>query len=256
MLSENDTVNVLDHGYVKFIESWGSDQRIVEAARMSTHKGFEGWGQPHDIECPYFHEPLKKKPCLRCGGFKGDEGLLTYLWDHKHASPFEQGGLTFEIQAPIAVFREWHRHRTQGYNELSGRYTSIPDFNYLPTVERCMVVNGANKQANGIDGAEPLTREAVQSWLSELDASYALAEQVYQKGLRIGIPKEVARFPVPVGRYSRMRATANLRNWLAFCTLRMGSDAQWEIRQFANVVGSMIEQSFPRVWNIYSSTPR
>ena len=247
---------VLDQGYVKFIESWGSDQRIVESARMSTHKGFEGWGMPHDVECPLFHEPLKKKPCPRCGGRRGDEGLLSYLWEHKHASPFEQAGMTIEIQAPIFVFREWHRHRTQSYNELSGRYTVIPDFNYMPTVERCMVVNGTNTQANGIDGAEPLTHEAVLDWLSDLEASYLLAEQVYQKGLRIGIPKEVARCPVPVARYSRMRASANLRNWLAFCTLRKGADAQWEIRQYADVAGSMIESLFPRVWSIYSSASR
>ena len=35
-----DTIKVLDHGYVKLIASMGSDEAIVEAARMSTGRGF------------------------------------------------------------------------------------------------------------------------------------------------------------------------------------------------------------------------
>ena len=92
---------VLDHGYVRLVETWGSDERIVEAARMSTGGGFRGWPQ--------------------------DEKLLRYLWDHKHASPFEMAGFVVEVKAPLFVFREWHRHRTQSYNELSGRYVAMPD---------------------------------------------------------------------------------------------------------------------------------
>ena len=53
---------------------------------------------------------------------------------------------------------------------------------------------------------------------------------------------------MPVGHYTRMRASANLRNWLAFLTLRMDLKAQWEIRQFANAVGQCIERYFPETW--------
>lgn len=83
------------------------------------------------------------------------------------------------------------------------------------------------------------------------------AERVYQSGLRRGIPKEVARLPIPVGRYSRMRASVNLRNWLAFLTLRSdhvpsGRAAQWEVRQFANAVGDLIAGAFPRSWALFA----
>jgi len=87
-----DQIKVLDHGYIKLVESWGSDERIIEAARMSTEKGFLGWGTP-------------EKP--------GDEKLLGYLYKNKHMTPFEMSGWIIEVQAPIFVFREWHRHRTQ-----------------------------------------------------------------------------------------------------------------------------------------------
>ncbi len=63
------------------------------------------------------------------------------------------------------------------------------------------------------------------------------------------IPKELARLVLPVGRYSRMRASANLRNWMLFLTLRSdrvltGSSAQWEIRQSANVVHDILREIF------------
>src|SRR6185312_5363267 len=130
-----DKVSLLDHGYLLHIESWGSDERIIEAARMSTDKGFLGWGpivkcrQCDDLfdaperDCP---NPAGSQPLHDCGRgghwFEekpGDEKLLSYLWKNKHATPFEMTGMTIEVQAPIFVFREWHRHRTQSYNEMS-----------------------------------------------------------------------------------------------------------------------------------------
>ena len=221
---------ILDHGYLQLVETWGSDERIIEAARMSTDKGFLGWGTPE--------EP-------------GDERLLAYLMKNRHDTPFEMAGLIVEVQAPIFVFREWHRHRTQAFNELSARYTPLPDMNYMPTAERCLVVNGANKQANNSQGSRELTHDAAIFWLEQLNALYVQAEDVYRLGLEFGIPKELARLPVPVARYSRMRASANLRNWLAFLTLRQAPNAQYEIRVFANALGEIIAEKFPRTWELF-----
>ena len=221
---------ILDHGYLQLVETWGSDERIIEAARMSTDKGFLGWGTPE--------EP-------------GDERLLAYLMKNRHDTPFEMAGLVIEVQAPIFVFREWHRHRTQAFNELSARYTPLPDMNYMPTAERCLVVNGANKQANNSPGSRELTHDAAIFWLEQLKTLYVQAEDVYRLGLEIGIPKELARLPVPVARYSRMRASANLRNWLAFLTLRQAPNAQYEIRVFANALGEIIAEKFPRTWELF-----
>ena len=147
--------SLLDHGYVRLIETWGSDERIVEAARMSTGGGFRGW--------------------------PGDEKLLRYLWDHKHASPFEMAGMVLEVRAPLMVFREWHRHRTQSYNELSGRYVAMPDDDYAPTLDRVMASQSiTNRQAQG-SGAE-LTEGDAHAWLDELGALYDHAQRVYAAG--------------------------------------------------------------------------
>ena len=260
-----ERVDLLDHGYIQLIEYWGSDIRIIESARMSTDKGFLGWEPEvryqcetcnyryetddeieHVIDCPNGHGRLPYKLVHR-----GDERLLSYLYKNHHTTPFEMAGITVEVQAPIVVFREWHRHRTQSYNELSARYTPLPDLNYVPTPERCLQVHGTNKQAGAVKGSEQITTPRAMQWLAELESLYRHAQEVYDLGLQMGIPKEVARLPVPVGRYSRMRASGNLLNWLRFLTLRQDEKAQWEIRQYANEVARIIEWCFPRTHRLY-----
>jgi thymidylate synthase (FAD) len=278
-----ESLPVLDHGYVKYIEHWGSDERIIESARMSTNKGFLGWERESHWVCPKCGYLLVNSyepegyfpPCPACPGWPasppilqydkgssrpGDKKLLAYLYKNHHDTPFEFAGLVIEVQAPLMVFREWHRHRAQSYNEMSARYTPLPDVNYRPTPERCLMVSSTNKQA-GAASDNQLTHEQVLDWLDLLDAVYCHAEEVYKVGLEIGIPKELARLPVPVGRYSRMRAHANLRNWLAFLTLRSdlvpsGKYAQFEIRQFANAVGAIIQDCFPRTYELFVGTGR
>lgn len=244
-------IELLDHGYIEFIESWGSDERIIEAARMSTSKSFQGWGPKHADQCEFSGVSWTAgQSCPHGCATPGDEKLLAYLWNNKHATPFEMAGLIIEVQAPIFVFREWHRHRTQSYNELSARYTPLPDMNYMPEVQRLMMAGGANKQASSLSG-ETLTEVGAADWLEGLEELYAQVESHYRRGLQMGVPKELARVIVPVGRYSRMRASANLRNWLGFLTLRMAPAAQYEIRQYANAVGSLIERTFPRTWELF-----
>lgn len=257
---------VLDHGYVELVESWGSDERIVEAARMSTAKGFLGWG-PKCSNCQLQRSRIisetrapNSKPCPGCGAqcktVAGDEKLLKHLWSNRHATPFEMAGMTIEVKAPIMVFREWHRHRTQSYNEMSARYVPLPDENYIPSMWR--VLNGANtkttnKQAQNVNGKVLAPQDALD-WLASLAEVYAQAQRVYERGLELGVPKELARLPVPVARYSVMRASANLRNWIGFLQLRKHKAAQWEIRQYADVVAQLIARQFERVHKVARSS--
>lgn len=247
---------VLDHGYLGLVEYWGSDERIVEAARMSTSKGFQGWGPKPCPRCEDREVIGPESPCPACKGsgkVPGDERLLAYLWKNGHTSPFEQAGFTVEVKAPIFVFREWHRHRTQSYNEMSGRYVALPDENYFPTVERCLLDGGMNKQAQSLPGAV-LGGVHAEGWLQELRKLYDRIEDHYQLGLALGLPKELARLPVPVARYSKMRSSANLWNWLRFLKLRCASNAQWEIRQYADAVALLVEQLYPRTWELFKES--
>jgi thymidylate synthase (FAD) len=247
--------NVLDHGFLKLVESWGNEERIIEAARMSTGKGFLGWG-PRCAKCGHTFD-LRTQHCdlLWCCGEEtkpGDEKLLRFLWENKHATPFEMAGLTIEVQAPIFVFREWHRHRVPfSYNEMSARYTPLPDVNYVPSIERLMINSKTNKQAGTIPGAEELTEDTAGVFQFAIMEMYRQQEALYQAGLKAGVPKELARVHLPVGRYSRMRASANLRGWLNFIALRSAPGAQYEIRQYSDTLGRLVGDLFPRTWAIF-----
>jgi thymidylate synthase (FAD) len=253
-------MKILDYGYLELVESWGSDERIIEAARMSTGKGFLGWG-PKGWECHHTGCGWKTGDvdhpgrCPQCNdglySILGDEKLLRYLWANKHHTPFEMAGLTIEVQAPIFVFREWHRHRVPfSYNEMSARYAPLPDLNYMPTLERFALTGGPSKQSQSLGGRifDPKTAHLAQQ---AIDRVYKLAQTEYEAMLESGVSKELARIVLPVGRYSRMRASANLRGWLNFLTLRMPAAAQYEIRAYAEALSETIATLFPRTHALF-----
>jgi thymidylate synthase (FAD) len=224
-------IQLLDHGYVKLIKVYGTDESIIEAARMSTDGGFVSW------------EPYEDHP-------KGDLGLLTHLWKNRHYTPFEMAGMIIEVQAPIMVFREWHRHRTQSYNEMSGRYVVLPDLYYIPSIERLMAGKQSTKNKQG--STEGISEEKAREMQELITYSTECSRVNYDILINAGLSKELSRTILPVNQYSRMRASANLRNWLAFLDLRMAPNAQWEIRQYANVVARLIEDLFPRTYALFS----
>lgn len=243
-------------GSVALIETYGSDQRIVEAARMSTGKGFLGWrGCPEHPVGAGEVWPADEPVCPSCGCdvSPGDERLLRYLWTHRHTTPFEMAGAIFEIKAPLFVFREWHRHRTQSYNEFSARYAQMPDQHYVPSLERLRAVTTANKQAQSVAGPAP--DRALGGWRLELQRLQSLVYAHYEEGLTLGVPKEIARVNTPVARYSTMRVASNLLNWTRFLGLRNHPAAQWEIQQYAIEVARVLRQQFPRTMALVDERP-
>lgn len=246
-------MNVLDHGYVRFIEAWGTGEAgkpeaviglpgpswdhecgIIEAARQSTQGSFRGW--------------------------ETDQKLLASLFNNRppHAGPFEFAGMVIEVQAPLFVFREWHRHRTQSYNEMSARYAPLPNLYYQPALSNVLdraarAQTTKNKQLQSMPRAEMLSSEEIAAWVKEDEYLAEKLEAHYQHGLRIGVPKELARKKMPVDHYSRMRACANLRNWLAFMTLRCEEGVQWETQQYAWAVAQAIQAVFPRTSALWAT---
>jgi Predicted alternative thymidylate synthase len=387
-MERGHTIQVLDHGYVKLVDYMGSDEAIIESARMSTNKGFVNWEE--------------------------DYSLLEYLYANAHLTPFESGGeMAIEVQAPIMVFREWHRHRTQcltadteiyfsmpkdgdkykppvykmtikelfeawqanperimkmelccfnedkkifettqiidvvksgykpiwkivlednkvlraskyhriftdmgwlrlhevikkqaniicqnisnvfegeyeidyrarkiktvdilkeaqtydiavsgpfhnfvaqgmvvhnSYNELSARYTQMPNIHYVPAPDRVKKQSKSNKQGTS---NEAINLGSVEVFLDTVAEHQTLVYGAYEEALIEGIARETARINTPVSRYSRMRAKTDLRNWLGFLNLRMRSNAQYEIRQYANAVASLIKEIWPKTYSLF-----
>jgi thymidylate synthase (FAD) len=203
----HERISCLDHGFVRLVDSMGSDLSISRAARVSYDAA---WRAGEDE--------------------KSDARLINYLWKNGHTSPFEAVTLTFEVKAPIFVFRQWHRHRTWSYNELSARYRELPEEFYIPDASLIGVQSADNKQMRVV-GDDPTTDRNLQ--VEMVRAHCQDAFELYRQLLAEGWPRELARSVLPVNTYSHMFATVNLLNLFRFLSLRDHEHAQLEIRVFA-----------------------
>ena len=145
-----------------------------------------------------------------------DRGLINYLMRDRHGSPFEHNSMTFYVQAPIFVFREFMRHRIASYNEESGRYRELRPVFYVPAPERKLVQVGKPGAYDFIDGT-PEQTEIVDEATREASA-HAFA--AYQRMLDAGVAREVARIVLPLNTYSSMYVTMNARSLMNFLSLR------------------------------------
>jgi thymidylate synthase (FAD) len=217
-----DRIDVLDHGHVRLVDSMGSDLSIVRAARVSYDAAW------------------------RAGEDQGsDARLIRYLWKNHHTSPFEAVTLTFEVKAPIFVFRQWHRHRTWSFNELSARYRELPEEFYVPKPEDIGQQSASSKQARDVDEISEDQRRARMIDVSAIRIACASAFAAYRYLLDRGVPRELARSVLPVATYSHMFATVDLLNLMKFLTLRCHPHAQHEIRVYAEAMRDLVRPIVP-----------
>lgn len=230
-VSKGPMVLCLDHGYVRLVDSMGADLSVVRAARVSYDAAW------------------------RAGEDQGsDKRLINYLWKNHHTSPFEAVTFTFEVKAPIFVFRQWHRHRTWSYNELSARYRELPTEYYLPDPTLIGVQSKDNKQARDITdtGTEAAVARIIE--VGQLKEACENAFTLYNQLLAAGWPRELARSVLPVNTYSHMFATVDLLNLFKFLTLRCDSHAQYEIRVYAEAMLELIKPIVPACVEAWMST--
>jgi thymidylate synthase (FAD) len=199
----------------------GNDLSIVRAARVSYDAAW------------------------RTGEDEGaDEKLIRYMMKNRHTSPFEAVSLTFEIKAPIFVFRQWHRHRTWSYNEVSARYAPLPEEYYVPAPEKVGVQSKDNKQMRDLQEAAGVTDEDI-GFINDLQAHSGRGFELYKFHLDKGVPRELARCFLGLNTYSHMFASVNLHNLFHFLRLRLHSHAQYEIRVYAEAMLDIITPMLP-----------
>ena len=193
-----------NQGFVELIDVMGDDYSVINAARVS-----------------YDGDQSERPP-------EKDYKLLKYLLKNNHTSPFEHVSMTFHVKAPIFVARQWMRHRTWSYNEISARYTKLEDGWYEPKFWRGQASH--NKQmSDGLADNQPHLRE-VYKWT--MDA----ANHAYEELINNGASREQARMILPVSMFTRYYATTNLHNFLRFVHLRDHEHAQPEIREYASAM--------------------
>jgi len=223
-----DRVDVLDHGFVRLVDHMGGDLSIVRAARVSYDAAW------------------------RAGENEGsDAKLIRYLWRNKHTSPFEAVEFQFEVMAPIFVFRQWHRHRTWSFNEMSARYKELPETFYVPSAEMIGKQSLSNKQGRLVEQWDGATIARRREQVVDYKAQCERAFDAYRDLLDEGWPRELARAILPVSTYSHMFAKVNLRNLLGFLDLRLDPHAQYEIRAYAEAIVTLIEPVVPVAFTVW-----
>lgn len=222
MLHELDERFVLDHGHVRLVDMMGDDLAIVRSARVSYNAEW------------------------RTGEDEGkDEKLINYLVKNKHTSPLECVQFTFDIKCPMFVARQWMRHRTWSYNEVSARYTELPEEYYLPDTSLIGVQSKSNKQMREIWDNDPFSLAKNKEMVTAMDDHCKNAFKLYKDLLEKGMPRELARGVLPMNTYTHFFATVDLHNLMHFLKLRLHEHAQYEIRVYAEAMAGIIRQYVP-----------
>lgn len=207
-MTEPKPIKLLNHGSIQLVESMGSDLSIVRAARTS-----------------YAAE-------WRTGEDEGKDGkLIDYLVKNYHTSPLEAVTLTFDVVLPLFVARQWMRHRTMSYSEISGRYAELPEVYYIPEISTITTQSVNNKQQR-TDEVLP-SAEAIQAVIADQCAECFKA---YRALLAKGCPRELARGVLPLNTFTHFFCTVNLLNLAKFIKLRSHSHAQMEIRVYSDAM--------------------
>lgn len=224
---QNNLVNVLDKGYVRFVDKMGTDLNVVNAARVS-----------FDKESRDFNDK--------------DERLLAFLVRENHTAPFRHAVLSFEVYAPLFVARQWWKHVVGGehnennldpflaWNESSRRYVTENEEFYIPSEWRGKPEN--NKQGS----LGPVSETIGAGFKIALDKHVSDSVELYRRAMVSGIAPEQARLFLPANAlYVRWRWTSSLQGVMHFLKLRDDSHAQWEIQQYAKAVKSISKEHFP-----------
>ncbi|MDA3861382.1 MAG: FAD-dependent thymidylate synthase [Melioribacteraceae bacterium] len=213
---------VLDDGFVRVVDYLGSDESIVQAARVSYGKGTKQISQ--------------------------DRGLIRYLLRHRHTTPFEMCEIKLHIRIPMDAWRQWIRHRTANVNEYSTRYSLAIESAQTTNSDQWRMQATDNKQgSSGLFDTE-LGKEMTEDerFLHEK------SREIYNKRVEQGVAREQARKDLPLSTYTEAYWKIDLHNLLHFLELRMEGNAQLEIREYANTIGrEIVKRWAPIAWEAF-----
>ncbi|MBU0472633.1 MAG: FAD-dependent thymidylate synthase [Bacteroidetes bacterium] len=213
---------VLDDGFVRVVDYLGSDQSIVQAARVSYGKGTKQISQ--------------------------DRGLIRYLLRHRHTTPFEMCEIKLHIRIPMDAWRQWIRHRTANVNEYSTRYSLAIESAQTTNPDQWRMQSTDNKQ--GSSGF--FDSEIGSEMTADEKFIHDKTREIYNKRVAQGVAREQARKDLPLSTYTEAYWKIDLHNLLHFLELRMEKNAQLEIREYASTIGNEIVKRWaPIAWEAF-----
>jgi thymidylate synthase (FAD) len=226
-VTSDQTVHVLDHGFVRLDAAMADDLSVVNAARVSFARRKEEMDE-------------------------SDVGLVKFLMRDRHGTPFEHNAFRFHIRCPIFVAREWFRHRVGSFNEFSMRYAKATDEFYVPAADDVRTQVG-KPGAYSFDPVEP---ELAERTRDELQAVYESAYGAYLRLTEAGVARELARVVLPVGAYTEFFWTVNARALMNFLSLRNAESAQHEIRLYAEACETFLQEHMPVTYEAFVASGR
>ncbi|HUP32442.1 MAG TPA: FAD-dependent thymidylate synthase [Gaiellaceae bacterium] len=212
----DNSIPVLDHGFVRLDAAMADDLSVVNAARVSFAR------RRDEVD-------------------DADAGLIRFLMRDRHGTPFEHNAFRFHIRCPIFVAREWFRHRIGSFNEFSMRYAKATDDFYVPEADDVRSQVGKP----GAYSFEPVDAELAERTREELQAVYDSAYATYTRLVEQGVARELARSVLPVGAYTEFYWTVNARALMNFVSLRAAETAQREIRRYAEACERFLAEQMP-----------
>lgn len=229
---------VLNDGFIRLIDYMGSDESIVQAARVSYGKGTKKVHQ--------------------------DRGLIRYLMRHRHTTPFEMCEIKLHVRVPMDCWRQWIRHRMASVNEYSTRYSEAIDSTQLTGDDQWREQSRGNRQGSMPSAIqrdlfpsqihnEGFLAQTAGLKLSKKEKEFVQqSRDLYQERLEAGVAREQARKDLPLSTYTEAYWKIDLHNLLHFLALRMDTHAQLEIRSYANVIGKEILRRWcPITWEAF-----
>jgi len=226
-------IRVLDRGFVRVIDYMGSDEAVVQAARVSYGRGTKKASE--------------------------DRALIRYLMRNLHTSPFEMAELKLHVKLPIFVARQWIRHRTANVNEYSARYSILDNEFYLPDLRHLAPQSKRNRQGRADELDPDEAAKALELLRAEAERSYAAYERLLNRGVderpidpsRKGLARELARMALSLNFYTQRYWKIDAHNLLHFLRLRMDEHAQYEIRAYAEVLSDVVRQWMPLTFEAF-----
>ena len=229
----HEPFSVLDHGFVRVVDYMGDDAAIVQAARVSYGRGTTR--------------------------LSSDRGLIRYLVRHRHTTPLEMCEIKLHVKLPIFVARQWIRHRTANVNEYSARYSILDREFYLPHPDQLAEQSRSNRQGREQLLSQEQSARVLRLLQTDAERCYDHYEELLNEDddgnpRREGDPqlaRELARMNLTLNYYTQWYWKVDLHNLLHFLSLRMDSHAQYEIRVYADVIGSIVEKWVPQAWEAF-----
>jgi thymidylate synthase (FAD) len=226
VITEN-SIRVLDHGFVRLDDAMATDLSVVNGARVSFAR--------HKAELE-----------------EADAGLIRFLMRDRHGTPFEHNAFRFHVRCPLFVAREWFRHRVSSFNEFSMRYAKASDEFYVPEPEDVRSQVGKP----GAYSFEPVEPELAERTRAEISAVYEAAFSTYTRLVDSGVARELARLVMPMGAYTEFYWTVNARSLMNFVSLRAAETAQREIRRYAEACEHFFAEKMPVTYAAFVETGR